>query len=60
MRWYRLWDVLEKSDDANQAAASARKGAEDTKVMKASLGRAVYVGAEEEWMGMVPDPGAWS
>lgn len=30
--------VLEKSNDAEQAAASARKGPEDTKEVRASLG----------------------
>ena len=50
---------LEKSGDVKKAAEAAHQGAEETKGMKASLGRAVYVGAEEEWMGKVPDPGAW-
>lgn len=50
---------LGHSGDLKKAASAAQKGAEDTKNMKASLGRAVYVGAEEEWMGKVPDPGAW-
>jgi dihydroxyacetone kinase len=52
-------DVLEQTGDVKKAAAAAREGAEKTKAMKASLGRAVYVGAEDDWMGKVPDPGAW-
>jgi triose/dihydroxyacetone kinase / FAD-AMP lyase (cyclizing) len=52
-------DVLEETGDVKKAAAAAKEGAEKTKAMKASLGRAVYVGAEEDWMGKVPDPGAW-
>lgn len=52
-------DTLRKTGDVKQAAQASRKGAEDTKGMKASLGRAVYVGAEDEWMGKIPDPGAW-
>jgi triose/dihydroxyacetone kinase / FAD-AMP lyase (cyclizing) len=52
-------ETLGSSGDVKKAAEAARKGAEDTKAMKASLGRAVYVGAESEWMGKVPDPGAW-
>ncbi|KAK5078555.1 dihydroxyacetone kinase Dak1 [Lithohypha guttulata] len=52
-------DTLEKSGSVKEAAAASRKGAEDTKGMKASLGRAVYVGSEEEWIGKIPDPGAW-
>ena len=50
---------LGSSGDIKKAAEKAHQGAEETKDMKASLGRAVYVGAEEEWMGKVPDPGAW-
>jgi len=52
-------DELKSSGDVKKAAKAALDGAEKTKDMKASLGRAVYVGAEEEWMGKVPDPGAW-
>ena len=52
-------EELGKSGDVKKAAAAAKEGAEKTKAMKASLGRAVYVGAEEDWMGKVPDPGAW-
>jgi triose/dihydroxyacetone kinase / FAD-AMP lyase (cyclizing) len=52
-------EELGTSGDVRRAAEEAKRGAEETKGMKASLGRAVYVGAEEEWMGKVPDPGAW-
>ncbi|KAJ9651481.1 dihydroxyacetone kinase Dak1 [Neophaeococcomyces mojaviensis] len=52
-------DVLSNGGSVQEAAKASRKGAEDTKAMKASLGRAVYVGSEEEWMGKIPDPGAW-
>lgn len=52
-------DTLAKGGSVKDAAAASRKGAEDTKSMKASLGRAVYVGSEEEWIGKIPDPGAW-
>lgn len=52
-------DTLAKDGDVKSAAEAAAKGAEETKGMKASLGRAVYVGGEEEWMGKIPDPGAW-
>ena len=50
-------DVLKKTGDINQAAVAAKKGADGTKGMKASLGRTVYVGGAgfEE----VPDPGAY-
>jgi hypothetical protein len=43
--------VLEKSNDIEQAAASARKGPEDMKEMEASLGSAVCVDVEEKWIG---------
>lgn len=52
-------DTLANGSSLKDAAAASRKGAEDTKSMKASLGRAVYVGSEEEWIGKIPDPGAW-
>jgi dihydroxyacetone kinase len=50
-------ETLRETGDVKKAAEAARKGAEGTKGMKASLGRSVYVGGSgyEE----VPDPGAW-
>lgn len=50
---------LAESGDIRVAAKAADAGMEATKGMKASLGRAVYVGSEEEWVGKVPDPGAY-
>lgn len=52
-------ETLGNGESVKAAAQKAREGAEKTKGMTASLGRAVYVGGEEEWMGKVPDPGAW-
>jgi triose/dihydroxyacetone kinase / FAD-AMP lyase (cyclizing) len=54
---YPFVEVLSKTGDVKQAAEAARKAADETKGMQASLGRAVYVGGSgyEE----VPDPGAW-
>ena len=49
-------ETLQKTGDTRKAAEVAKKGAESTKGMKASLGRTVYVGGEG-WQG-VPDPGA--
>ena len=51
--------TLSKTGDMSAAAKAAQEGAEATKNMKASLGRTVYVGSEEEWVGKVPDPGAF-
>ncbi|KIX04461.1 dihydroxyacetone kinase [Rhinocladiella mackenziei CBS 650.93] len=52
-------DTLTNTGDVKKAAEAAREGTEKTKSMKASLGRAVYVGSENEWIGKIPDPGAW-
>ncbi|KAJ6139815.1 hypothetical protein N7471_006301 [Penicillium samsonianum] len=52
-------DTLLETGDVRVAAAAAQKGTESTKDMKASLGRTVYVGGEEEWIGKIPDPGAF-
>lgn len=54
---YPFVETLKSTGDLKQAAEAAKKGAEGTKGMKASLGRTVYIGGSgyEE----VPDPGAW-
>jgi dihydroxyacetone kinase len=52
-------NALDAGQDCGQAARAAMEGAEATKAMAASLGRAVYVGMEDEWKGKIPDPGAW-
>ncbi len=52
-------ETLEENGDVKKAAEAAAQGTEETKRMKASLGRAVYVGGESEWLGRIPDPGAW-
>ncbi|KAJ5101857.1 Dihydroxyacetone kinase [Penicillium alfredii] len=52
-------DTLVETLDPRVAAAAAQQGTEATKAMKASLGRSVYVGGVEEWIGKVPDPGAF-
>ncbi|KAJ5050689.1 uncharacterized protein L3040_002564 [Drepanopeziza brunnea f. sp. 'multigermtubi'] len=49
--------TLAESGDVRKAAEAARKGAESTKGMKASLGRTVYIGGSG--YEQVPDPGAW-
>ncbi|KAL4734908.1 Dak1 domain-containing protein [Aspergillus similis] len=51
--------TLADKRDVHAAAKAAEEGTEATKHMKASLGRAVYVGGEEGWVGKVPDPGAY-
>jgi dihydroxyacetone kinase len=50
-------ETLNATGDVKKAAEAARKGAEGTQGMKASLGRTVYIGG----LGFeqVPDPGAW-
>src|ERR1700753_1598019 len=48
--------TLSHTRSVDKAAAAAAAGADKTKDMKASLGRAVYVGANSQ---RVPDPGAY-
>ncbi|KYK61525.1 hypothetical protein DCS_02667 [Drechmeria coniospora] len=50
-------EVLATTCDVRAAAAAARKAADATKGMQASLGRTVYVGGSG--YEQVPDPGAW-
>lgn len=50
---------LLETQDAKAAANAAADGSEASKHMKASLGRAVYVGGEDQWVGKIPDPGAY-
>lgn len=54
---YPFVEELGKTGDVAKAAEASHKAADETKGMKASLGRSVYVGGSgyEE----VPDPGAW-
>jgi dihydroxyacetone kinase len=52
-------DTLASTADIKAAAKAAQEGTEATKHLKASLGRSVYVGSEEEWLGKIPDPGAY-
>ncbi|KAI9928195.1 hypothetical protein ASPWEDRAFT_67571 [Aspergillus wentii DTO 134E9] len=52
-------NTLSESKDVKAAAKASEEGTEATKSMKASLGRSVYVGGESEWVGKVPDPGAY-
>lgn len=51
--------TLADKRDVHAAAKAAEEATEATKHMKASLGRTVYVGGEEEWVGKIPDPGAY-
>ncbi|KAL9603031.1 MAG: hypothetical protein Q9219_001395 [cf. Caloplaca sp. 3 TL-2023] len=51
-------DTLGSTGNTREAAEAAKKGAEATKGMKASLGRSVYVGGEGH--NEVPDPGAYA
>ncbi|KAI1100752.1 dihydroxyacetone kinase [Jackrogersella minutella] len=54
---YPFVEVLGKTGDLKKAAEASKKGADDTKGMAPSLGRAVYVGGTG--FEQVPDPGAW-
>jgi dihydroxyacetone kinase len=52
-------ETLAATGEVRVAAAAAQQGTEATKAMRASLGRSVYVGGEEGWVGKIPDPGAY-
>ncbi|KAI0814667.1 Dak1 domain-containing protein [Xylaria sp. FL0064] len=54
---YPFVDTLGESGDIKDAAMASKKAAEGTKGMRASLGRAVYVGGSG--FETVPDPGAF-
>lgn len=51
--------TLQETKDVHMAAKAAQNGSEASKHMKASLGRSVYVGGEDGWVGKIPDPGAF-
>ncbi|KAF2152819.1 dihydroxyacetone kinase [Myriangium duriaei CBS 260.36] len=51
--------ALTSGSSPQEAATIATRAADGTKFMTAKLGRAVYVGGQESWVGTVPDPGAW-
>lgn len=53
-------DSYSQTFDLGLAVRAARDGAERTKNMKASLGRSVYIATDGEWIGTVPDPGAYA
>lgn len=52
-------EVLAATGDLLLAGKASVEGAERTKTLKASLGRTVYVGQHDAWLGKIPDPGAW-
>ena len=52
-------EALVAGESLHEAAKIASKAAEETKFLKAKLGRSVYVGEQDSWLGVVPDPGAW-
>jgi dihydroxyacetone kinase len=54
---YPFVETLAGTGDLKLAADAAKRGAEKTKGMEASLGRSVYVGGSG--FKEVPDPGAW-
>ncbi|KJZ75030.1 hypothetical protein HIM_05516 [Hirsutella minnesotensis 3608] len=54
---YPFVEVLGRTGSVNEAAQAAKKAADETKGMQASLGRTVYVGGSG--YEQVPDPGAW-
>lgn len=53
-------ETLEKERDFEKAVKKAEEVAEGTRELKASFGRASYVGEGKEEEQRVPDPGAWA
>ncbi|KAG9256364.1 dihydroxyacetone kinase, partial [Emericellopsis atlantica] len=53
-------ETLATTLDVRQASAAAFAGADQSKHLRPSFGRSVYVGTENVWLGKVPDPGAWA
>ncbi|PSK50307.1 Dihydroxyacetone kinase [Elsinoe australis] len=51
---------LSTGGDLAEAAKKAQEAAEGTKHLKAKLGRTVYIGGGEDWLGKIPDPGAYA
>jgi dihydroxyacetone kinase len=51
--------TLKITGSLKHAASAAAAGAAKTKDYRSSLGRTVYVGGESEWLGKIPDPGAF-
>lgn len=52
--------TLQTTRQLQKAVHAATEGAEATKALRPSLGRSVYVGDENAWLGRIPDPGAWA
>ncbi|KAI5290328.1 hypothetical protein KEM54_001829 [Ascosphaera aggregata] len=52
-------DVLISTSNIHEAAKEAMDKAVATKDLKPGLGRSVYVGGEADWIGKIPDPGAF-
>lgn len=52
-------DSLSVDGELGKAAAAAAGGATKTRQMRPGLGRSVYIGNQDAWLGKVPDPGAW-
>ncbi|KAK4159221.1 putative dihydroxyacetone kinase [Cladorrhinum sp. PSN259] len=52
-------NAMKETKSFGEGVAAAVKGAENTKTLKARLGRATYVGVGSETKELPPDPGAW-
>ncbi|KAK4222104.1 putative dihydroxyacetone kinase [Podospora fimiseda] len=52
-------DAMKNTKSFEKGVAAAVQGAENTKKLKARLGRATYVGVGEGTKELPPDPGAW-
>lgn len=52
-------ETLRSTGDLRAASSAAQEGATKTKDMRPALGRTVYIGDEDAWLGKIPDPGAY-
>ena len=51
-------ETLTSTGKLESSALAAIDGAVSTKQLRPKLGRTVYVGDEQRWLGKIPDPGA--
>lgn len=52
-------ETLSAGKSLREAVNAAKAGAENTKTLRARLGRATYVASKDDEKDMPPDPGAW-
>ena len=51
--------TLVLTGNLREATKEAKEGTLKTVFLRPGLGRTVYIGNEDSWLGKIPDPGAW-